>query len=122
MLSLVVLVFSLIFTILSRPLWVNTDVLVSRPTTPTGGLPRIDPLRVLLLTAHPDDECMFFAPTVLALTTHDIPALGSKPELFSLCLSIGDADGLGDIRRQELALSLEVLGIKAANRWTEDRP
>lgn len=28
---------------------------------------------VLILTAHPDDECMFFAPTVLALVEQGIP-------------------------------------------------
>ncbi|KZV96893.1 LmbE-like protein [Exidia glandulosa HHB12029] len=63
--------------------------------------------RVLLLTAHPDDECMFFAPTVLALTS------SSDVELHSLCLSTGDADGLGKERVQELAASLDILGIPA---------
>jgi N-acetylglucosaminylphosphatidylinositol deacetylase len=38
--------------------------------------------RVLLLTAHPDDECMFFAPTILSL-------LQSSVVLFSVCLSVG---------------------------------
>lgn len=38
---------------------------------------------VLLITAHPDDECMFFAPTILALTR-------LAPEnVYLLCLSNG---------------------------------
>ena len=38
--------------------------------------------RALLVTAHPDDECMFFAPTILA-------AAGLKCDVFLLCLSEG---------------------------------
>ena len=37
---------------------------------------------MLLVTAHPDDECMFFAPTVTSLV-----ARGA--ELWLLCLSTG---------------------------------
>ena len=63
--------------------------------------------RALLLTAHPDDECMFFAPTVNALVK------SPNTQLFSLCLSTGNADGLGERRVPELAASLRVLGIPA---------
>lgn len=63
--------------------------------------------RICLLIAHPDDEAMFFAPTVLALT---------RPELQNhvkiLCLSSGDAAGLGDTRKQELVESGLVLGLR----------
>ena len=38
--------------------------------------------KVLLITAHPDDECMFFAPTIISLTQNDV-------EVFLLCLSEG---------------------------------
>lgn len=38
--------------------------------------------RVLLITAHPDDESMFFAPTVITLTQANV-------EVFLLCLSEG---------------------------------
>ena len=38
--------------------------------------------RVLLITAHPDDECMFFAPAIVTLTQADV-------EIFLLCLSEG---------------------------------
>lgn len=67
------------------------------------------PSNVLLLTAHPDDECMFFSPTLLALTR-----TGST--LFSLCLSAGDQDGLGATRAEELEGSLNVLGIPQTHR------
>ncbi|KAF5373319.1 hypothetical protein D9615_007426 [Tricholomella constricta] len=70
---------------------------------------------ILLLTAHPDDECMFFAPTLRALTRPDT-------HVFSLCLSAGDADGLGLIRRGELGRSLDILGIPPSRRWVVDHP
>ena len=44
--------------------------------------------RVLLITAHPDDECMFFAPIVLSL------ARSVRAELFLLCLSEGKWCGM----------------------------
>lgn len=40
--------------------------------------------RILLLIAHPDDEAMFFAPTLLALTR---PDRGNHVKI--LCLSSG---------------------------------
>jgi len=74
--------------------------------------------RILLLIAHPDDEAMFFAPTLLALTQ---PQLGNHVEI--LCLSSGDADGLGDIRKKELVKSGLQLGIGSKDdiRVIEDR-
>ncbi|XP_064620481.1 N-acetylglucosaminyl-phosphatidylinositol de-N-acetylase-like [Lineus longissimus] len=60
--------------------------------------------KVLLVTAHPDDECMFFSPTILHLTS-----AGHK--VFLLCLSTGDFYGQGETRRVELIRSCEVLGI-----------
>jgi len=57
---------------------------------------------------------MFFAPTILALT--------SEVELHSLCLSVGDADGLGQLRRDELESSLDVLGVRKGRRRVVDTP
>ncbi|KAF8201147.1 putative deacetylase LmbE-like domain-containing protein [Mycena galopus ATCC 62051] len=67
---------------------------------------------ILLLTAHPDDECMFFAPTVLALAALQRPSVSSRDptsssSLYSLCLSVGNADGLGAIRKYELKRSAD---------------
>ncbi|KAF8526523.1 carbohydrate esterase family 14 protein [Hysterangium stoloniferum] len=70
---------------------------------------------VLLLTAHPDDECMFFAPTILALVREAVP-------VYSLCLSTGNADGLGETRAIELKESLSVLGIPPERSQIVDHP
>jgi N-acetylglucosaminylphosphatidylinositol deacetylase len=69
--------------------------------------PQLYNKRICLLIAHPDDEAMFFAPTLLALTK---PELGNHIKI--LCLSSGDADGLGHIRRGELQKSAKRLGIR----------
>ncbi|KAF9525062.1 putative deacetylase LmbE-like domain-containing protein [Crepidotus variabilis] len=71
---------------------------------------------LLLVTAHPDDEAMFFAPTLLALTR--------KPEVnvFHLCLSDGNADGLGSVRKAELGVSVELLGIPKQKSWVINHP
>ena len=69
--------------------------------------------RLLLLTAHPDDECLFFAPTLLSLANCDV---------YSLTLSTGDANGLGHLRRRELQGSLDVLGVAPDRRWSVDHP
>ncbi|KAL4887409.1 putative deacetylase LmbE-like domain-containing protein [Aspergillus karnatakaensis] len=66
--------------------------------------------RICLLIAHPDDEAMFFAPTLLALTK---PELGNHVKI--LCLSTGDADGLGPTRRIELQKSAKHLGLRSEN-------
>ena len=50
----------------------------------TRNFPRLHNKRICLLIAHPDDEAMFFAPTVLALTK---PELGNHLKI--LCLSTG---------------------------------
>ncbi|EAA29269.2 LmbE-like protein [Neurospora crassa] len=64
--------------------------------------------RICLLIAHPDDEAMFFAPTVLALTR---PETGNHIKI--LCLSSGDAEGLGPTRKRELATSGTYLGLRS---------
>ncbi|KAL4891301.1 N-acetylglucosaminyl-phosphatidylinositol deacetylase [Aspergillus ambiguus] len=70
--------------------------------------PRLYNKRICLLIAHPDDEAMFFAPTVLALTN---PEFGNHLKI--LCLSSGDADGLGHIRKKELQKSALQLGLRS---------
>ncbi|KAI9063770.1 LmbE-like protein [Trametes sanguinea] len=102
------LVLSLVWSLLSSSAQNDLDVLAR--TSADG------PANILLLTAHPDDECMFFAPTILALLDK------TDARLHSLCLSVGNADGLGEVRRHELARSLEVLGIEDGRRWVVDRP
>jgi GlcNAc-PI de-N-acetylase len=50
----------------------------------TRSFPQLRNKRICLLIAHPDDEAMFFAPTLLALTR---PELGNHVKI--LCLSSG---------------------------------
>jgi N-acetylglucosaminylphosphatidylinositol deacetylase len=90
--------------------------------------PTLQGRRILLLIAHPDDEAMFFAPTLLALTR---PELGNHVKILCLssgttnpplyCVSatnntvVGDADGLGEVRKKELVKSALQLGLRSAD-------
>ncbi|KAK8865623.1 hypothetical protein IAR55_000767 [Kwoniella newhampshirensis] len=74
-----------------------------------------DRMTALILTAHPDDEVMFFSPTVLHLT-------GLGWDVRGLCLSIGDSQGLGEKRRKELVESYSVLGVEKGNVEIIDHP
>lgn len=58
-----------------------------------------------LVIGHPDDEVMFFAPTLLELDSR----LGSDVQFNVVCLSKGGADGLGDTRVEELKKSVKLL-------------
>lgn len=69
--------------------------------------PSLHAARILLLIAHPDDEAMFFAPTVQALCR---PGQGNHVKI--LCLSTGDADGLGETRKREIRDSAKRLGVR----------
>ena len=62
-----------------------------------------------LVTSHPDDECMFFGPTILSLTKN--PAVS----LFLLCMSNGDYRREGRTRKGELYQACKVLGIQEDN-------
>ena len=71
------------------------------PSSPRGR-------KICLLIAHPDDEAMFFAPTLLALTA---PERANHVKI--LCLSSGNADGLGEVRKKELVKSAMMLGLRS---------
>jgi len=73
----------------------------------SGSFPTLRGKRICLLIAHPDDEAMFFAPTLLALTR---PELGNHLKI--LCLSSGNEDGLGETRKKELVKSGMMLGLR----------
>jgi N-acetylglucosaminylphosphatidylinositol deacetylase len=60
--------------------------------------------RICLLIAHPDDEAMFFAPTVLALTR---PETGNHVKI--LCLSSGGLTCSARTRRAPVP-STQILG------------
>nr|CAH8828702.1 unnamed protein product [Trichobilharzia regenti] len=60
---------------------------------------------VLVVVAHPDDESMFFAPTILKLIY-----TGYHVDL--LCVTTGNYDGLGDVRKLEMNSAARKLGIR----------
>ncbi|XP_026314320.1 N-acetylglucosaminyl-phosphatidylinositol de-N-acetylase [Hyposmocoma kahamanoa] len=64
--------------------------------------------RVLLVTAHPDDECMFFGPTIFRLCEQGA-------DVHLLCLSNGDHEGKGHLRRTELWDACKKLGVPGQN-------
>ncbi len=85
----------------------------------------------MFVVAHPDDECLFFGPSIqvfyfliiyyllfiicidlLLILIQHMTKLG---EVYLLCLSTGNYDGLGQIRKKELYDSCETLGIKRNN-------
>ena len=85
--------------------------------------------RLLLLTAHPDDETFFFGPTLTSLIPSSNPESPiystsvpfTHPQVYSLCFSVGNADGLGYVRRRELQDSLDVIGVARDKRWVLDK-
>ena len=85
-------------------IWLLTSTLLT-PVIPVPSTLRNK--RIILLIAHPDDEAMFFAPSLLHLTS---PDLGNHLKI--LCLSTGNADGLGATRRKELEKSALTLGVR----------
>lgn len=91
--------------------------------------------RLLLLTAHPDDETFFFGPTLTSLIPSSRVTSSPNPEspihsnsdpfplpqVYSLCFSVGNADGLGYVRRRELQESLDIIGVAEDKRWVLDK-
>ena len=69
----------------------------------------------LLVTAHPDDETMFFTPAVRALVR-------KGTQLHVLCLSSGDYEGLGSVRSVELRHACASLGIPTERVTVVDDP
>ncbi|GMH13685.1 hypothetical protein Nepgr_015526 [Nepenthes gracilis] len=70
---------------------------------------------VLLVIAHPDDECMFFTPTINYLTSR-----GHNLHIF--CMSTGNADGMGDSRKYELHNACAVLKVPLQQVKILDHP
>jgi len=59
---------------------------------------------VLLVIAHPDDETMFFTPLLETI-------IRNKAKISILCLSTGNFEGLGSVRKKELIKSASLYGI-----------
>ena len=67
---------------------------------------------ILFVLAHPDDESMFFTPT--------ISCLAKVSNLHVLMLSNGDYDGLGKIREKEMEKVANHMGFKSCKVLNED--
>ncbi|KAJ8771965.1 hypothetical protein K2173_027142 [Erythroxylum novogranatense] len=83
-------------------LWIASLCKILHTSTNKGGA--LINKNVLLVIAHPDDESMFFSPTISFL-------ISRGNNLRILCLSIGDADGLGKTRKDELCRACAVLQV-----------
>uniref|UniRef100_T1JXE5 N-acetylglucosaminylphosphatidylinositol deacetylase n=1 Tax=Tetranychus urticae TaxID=32264 RepID=T1JXE5_TETUR len=68
----------------------------------------------LLVIAHPDDETMFFGPALINLATV------KSSKTFVLCLTSGNYDGLGTIRRLELLEAMKEIGLPVKNVFITD--
>ncbi|XP_028035266.1 N-acetylglucosaminyl-phosphatidylinositol de-N-acetylase [Bombyx mandarina] len=64
--------------------------------------------RVLIVIAHPDDECMFFGPTIFRLCEQGT-------DVHILCLSNGNFEGKSQVRRKELWSACQELGVPVEN-------
>ncbi|EOA14977.1 hypothetical protein CARUB_v10028325mg [Capsella rubella] len=74
-----------------------------------------DKKNVMFVFAHPDDESMFFSPAINYLTSNAY-------NLHILCLSTGNADGMGNIRKDELHQACAVLKIPLQQLRVLDHP
>eukprot|EP00158_Paraphelidium_tribonemae_P008030 Partr_v1_DN28442_c2_g1_i2_m42231 putative Phosphatidylinositol glycan anchor biosynthesis, class L len=152
---LVAVIFGLLMALL---LWVvaywSSGRVVFDQSSMTSGKPRLK-LPVLFVTAHPDDESMFFAPTILSLVrqldnsrvkrredlqrrfeqisdepAEELDALLAEwkecgyagDDMFLACLSSGDADGLGQLRKRELMSACLSLGFREQHVFVADHP
>ncbi|XP_052901984.1 N-acetylglucosaminyl-phosphatidylinositol de-N-acetylase [Anopheles moucheti] len=103
-LALVLLAYSILCVVLYRVLFHRaTGSAYGRWLVRRSHLPPCS--RALLVTAHPDDEVMFFGPTILELRRRQC-------RVFILCLSEGNHDRKGAVRRQELWDACESLGVR----------
>ncbi|KAK9461434.1 putative deacetylase LmbE-like domain-containing protein [Lipomyces oligophaga] len=89
--------------------------------------------KIALVIGHPDDEVMFFGPTLSAIRTIAESTNGPAAEssegsslphtnLRILCLSTGNAENLGETRVAELRASAAKFGIPPTNVVVFDDP
>lgn len=62
---------------------------------------------IVLITAHPDDESMFFTPSLTELSKGNY-----NNKIHLICLSNGGYEGLGNIRERELHNAAKLLSIE----------
>jgi len=79
------------------------------------------PPRIGFVIAHPDDEAMFFAPTIKTLAKFASKRKESEVGLCLLCLSTGNYDGLGDVRKKELFERYCILSTSSSLSFDEPK-
>jgi LmbE family N-acetylglucosaminyl deacetylase len=84
-------------------------------STPNATAVLCKPAKVVLVIAHPDDEVMFFTPTLLSLSR-------AGHHISILCLSNGNFEGKGNIRTNELMKSAALFGIATKDVYVLDDP
>ncbi|POR31110.1 N-acetylglucosaminyl-phosphatidylinositol de-N-acetylase [Tolypocladium paradoxum] len=72
---------------------------------------------LLIVTAHPDDECLFFAPSILGVLDRNRDVRGGL-----VVMSTGNNYGIGEQRKQELKGSCVALGIDPSRCEALDHP
>ncbi|EPS72586.1 hypothetical protein M569_02171, partial [Genlisea aurea] len=93
-------------------LWAASLIKILQNSSSPSRVPFVDDVNsstrknVLLLTAHPDDESMFFVPVINYL-------ISKGHNLHVLCMSTGNAGGLGKVRRDEFYSAAAVLKISS---------
>lgn len=93
---------------------VVVTLFASSPERRGAGAPLGDargPKRALLVTAHPDDESMFFLPLLRSLQASDEQEGDAEWQTHLLVLSRGNFDGLGDVREAEMKACATFLGV-----------
>jgi len=66
---------------------------------------------VTLVVAHPDDECMFFSPAMESIRRY-CSKNSESLRMTLVCLSTGDAFGLGRVRAKELVGSCRTYEVR----------
>ncbi|KRX84838.1 N-acetylglucosaminyl-phosphatidylinositol de-N-acetylase [Trichinella sp. T6] len=70
---------------------------------------------ILFIIAHPDDECMFFGPTLITLAK-------LQCRVHILCLSSGNYRNNGSIRKEELREACRTLGLRDDCLYVVEHP
>jgi len=84
-------------------LWLQSTALTAFFTSQIRDDTATRPKNIILFTAHPDDEVMFFAPTIHSF---------NKDNIHVVCFSNGNYNGLGKVRQVELTKCCDLLGVK----------
>ena len=77
---------------------------LSAPASSSARPPSLPRSHIGFVFAHPDDETLFFLPTILHCLRHQLP-------VSLLCLSTGNADGLGRTRQKEMIALCRTLSL-----------